>query len=112
MEQQQVIEGNRAIMEFLQLNKCTDKEHENNPCYWHEADGEYLTASQTKYHSSWDWLMPSVKKAKELPIIKGRAIEQMNYWEYVEDMLITLDINNVFNGLIRYITWYNQNKPK
>ena len=56
-------EGNEIIAEFMQLKKGSTNEER-----WYRWDEEnngqgYFT--DLKYHSSWDWIMPVVKKIEE-----------------------------------------------
>lgn len=57
----ELIEGNKLIAEFMEIDPCTDPLHEDNRCYYFK-DGGYLTADRMKYRISWDWLMPAVEK--------------------------------------------------
>jgi hypothetical protein len=56
-----------------------------------------------KYHTSWDWLMP--------------VIEEIDHLEYESDRLDDIDnaiktrvIVDVYNAVIQFIKWYNENK--
>lgn len=110
MEQQQVIEevvsGNKLIMEFLELDKCTDEEHRDNPCYWHEADGEYLTASQTKYHSSWDWLKPVVDEIFTYSLAHPEQVEK------IRNMSIVVEIKPCWEKCVEFIKWLNNHNSQ
>jgi hypothetical protein len=88
-----------------------------------------------KYHSSWDWLMPVVEKIESLPLMKipdeklpqGFEVEikvdncYIHYGNGAEGIVHDfLNLHNewkgeskitiVYNSVIRFIEWYNENK--
>lgn len=66
---------------------------------WHES-------YQTRYHKSWSWLMPVVKKIVNLP----DAEKESEGWYAkgsIETFLCMVDIEKVYEYVIKYIEWYN-----
>lgn len=63
------------------------------------------------YHTSWDWLMPVVKKIKNIrglhPIAGMKAMSELNHG------LVWIDIDRIHKGVYQFIQWHNQqiNKP-
>ena len=71
------------------------------------------------YHSKWDWLMPVVEKSlndKSVQLLlpmNGVPDSVIPYINAVGDFkrgLIKADINLVYEGVIKFIKWYNFNK--
>jgi len=52
--------------------------------------------NELKYHSSWDWLMPVVKKCM-------RTGDNTDYWDYIFDALSLLSINAVYEEVVEFI---------
>ena len=61
MSEQEIIEGNKLIAEFMGY-KFIEDWHQ----YWRLSDKHLLLENELKYHSSWDWLMPVVEKIEYL----------------------------------------------
>lgn len=66
-----------------------------------------------KYHTSWDWLIPVMKK------IDSIANEEMDFSDYddyrekyvfIRDITLCNDILDAYNQVIEFIKWYNENK--
>lgn len=61
------------------------------------------------YHKSWDWLMPVAKKIVNLP----DAEKESEGWYAkgnIETFLCMVDIEKVYEYVIKYIEWYNSKK--
>ncbi len=105
--QDEVIEGNKLIAEFM-LVKIPDRHYlEMNPQlqYYGDSIDEYGTVNnlvserQLAYHSSWDWLMPVIEK-----------IDSIYFNHYVVTLPIKTDIKTVYEAVISFIKWYNTQK--
>ena len=62
-----------------------------------------------KYHSSWDWLMPVIKKINSLDHLRlwdKNNIDKFNLTEYIRDV----DIDMTFELVCMFIEWYNNEK--
>lgn len=57
-----------------------------------------------KYHSSWDWLVPVVKKILDL----NNMEDLYKRMTRITESLIYLDITLLFEEVVSFITWYNQ----
>lgn len=112
---------NVKIAEFMGLDILygTHVHHKTAP------DG---MATSMKYHDSWDWLLPVVKKIRSLnsdPEVVP-VVENINYnigndfiIEVYKDGLETIgtdrenyssDLAMVYDGVLLFIDWYNKNK--
>lgn len=123
MKTEEIIENNKLIAEFMGWDK-----YNNGVYYTPFDDASYCGGEPThivnypqhlKFHFSWDWLMPVVKK-----------IENLGYTVTIAGILCkitkVLDIENpvaslvcgdrskkleiVYETIIQFIKWYNENK--
>ena len=80
-------ENNKLIAEFLgyKLKPC------NNDKYY-------------KFNSSWDWLMPVVKKIKDSNYTSVKMISPIN------NSVINPHIEDAYKAVIQFIKWHNENK--
>lgn len=62
MKEQEIIEGNKLIAEFMGLEW---KLHLGRRYLYNHA---WIPLENLKYHSSWDWLMPVVEKIETMVI--------------------------------------------
>jgi hypothetical protein len=109
-----VIEGNKLINIFMHgvLHDGTVQYYEGPDNFQHEG-GAFL-----KYHKDWNWLMPVVEKIEH----EITPVEILDFQCRIsrtiynpEQILTTSDeskIAAVYNAVIQFITWYNQNKEK
>lgn len=108
-------ENNKLIAEFIGRHGKHRKDlwffkdpHSNR--VWHKI--EWM-----KFHSSWDWLMVIVEKIEQLNYmmiieynscyIKLRKLTAKPFIKVYEGKS---KINNVYNAVIEFIKWYNENK--
>ena len=94
MNNQEILDGNKLIAEFMGFKKCNCIRNENGRYYdYHLSDkfelikevkicieGEHGTGLENqdicfiedlKFHSSWDWLMPVIDKIESLDLRKN-----------------------------------------
>lgn len=70
-----------------------------------------LIIQKTKYHTSWDWLMPVVKKIKGMhfDILQRTLImEYMHAAAPMNSALISIDLEKLHAGVYNFLLWYNQ----
>lgn len=73
--------------------------------------GEHISIDKLKYHKSWDWLMPVVKKISEFKDIqKYKESEGWLAYYSLETGLFEVDIERVYKTVVEFINWYNENK--
>lgn len=104
--QEEILEGNKLIAEFMGL-----KIHKNGMC---DNPTNKTLSLGLQYHSSWDWLMPVWKKLGNLIYEIRRHVSSEDY-KRVEIITINVlkaflkvEINSVFNWIVEGIKWYNQ----
>jgi len=98
--EQKIIDGNVKIAQFDGLTKDTYGKFFKNGVFKGYNETEF------QYHKSWDWLMAVVKKCRE------ESNDEDSYWEAIYYSLVDLDIDSVYNAVIKFITWYNETKQK
>ena len=61
---------------------------------------------KTQYHTSWDWLMPVVKKCFDTQ----QPEEGQHY--FINESLLTMDIDVVYDRVVEFIKEYNTTQWK
>ena len=95
------MKDNKLIAEFMELEaspKYNPKEY-----YIKEYNsGEWYLPEEMQYHTSWDWLMPVLKKINSEISPNTRGLWRMiiNPTEY--------DIENVYSQAVYFINEYNK----
>lgn len=62
---------------------------------------------ELQFSKSWDWLMPVVQTCKERQIFGSQQLID----EIDNILCVDLEINHLFEAVVKFIEWYNQN-PK
>jgi len=101
-------ENNKLIAEFMGVfDKILST---NNIHSWSDAPYFYTTenskekveeniAKYAKYSTSWDWLMPVVKKCRE------ESNAEDSHWESVYYSLEGCDIDVTYQSVVNFIKW-------
>ena len=81
-------------------------------CMTRVHDG-YYAEDELEYHTSWDWLMPVVGKCDSLSFYK-RGESDIKWGEIFNDEEVIRafqanEIDVVYNSVIEFIKWYNEN---
>jgi hypothetical protein len=112
---QDIIEGNKLIAEFMQLESRKPSwsmaEQFNRNSYW-------IPVGVLEYHTSWDWLMPVVEKIESLGFESGISSDATYFKMEASpfDVVSQADnswrkkIETVWEAVIQFIQWYNQSK--
>lgn len=135
METKDITANNVLIAEFMGLNLLKDTQHwrrsaeeqeENHKLFCiNEGNSNWysVSANMLEYDTSWDWLMPVVEKiestkAKEgfyfdVDILSTGVIISSAAKHIVqitqEEIQSTSKIEAVYNAVVEFIKWYNQN---
>lgn len=113
-----ITQGNRLIAEFMGF-------------YGNPTTKEPITSIEkdSKYHSSWDWLMPVIEKIESINSIKDQSTTDyffqatnfiQNYTASImsRDNLLIVEaegearIDASFNAVVEFIEWYNQDRSE
>lgn len=120
-----IIEGNKMIAEFMGFKRIESpkvKEVYMRAKHWIIEGHGYFDDEELKYHTSWDWLMPCVEKIETIDqekeddgysvLIQGVLcqISDMNMMgTLISEGFKDKKIDAVWQAVIQFITWYNQN---
>ena len=126
MTQEQIKEGNKLIAEFLELRKTLVQIHNQNGSiqnaepewcvYGVDENKDTFKDSELKFHSSWNWLMPVIKKVWNH--IEQFQYDDEEYLHITEDIFhpdytlsefMNADIEALWERVIRIIKYYNEN---
>lgn len=106
----EIFEGNKLIAEF-------DGWIMHDGKYWHKERNitMYHEPKDFQYHSSWDWLLPAVKKFKEyLNKLERPSKNHCCQGDLLEvDVICSLqevNIEKCFKSLLLCIKWFNSQK--
>jgi len=115
MTKEEILEGNKLIAKFMNLDIITDG------ISWFDTSYKALK----KYNSSWDSLIPVVEKIESLPT-KDKSRYVVDIASYTCDITQELDaehflgtivstiyptkIEAVWNACVKFIEWYNNTK--
>jgi len=102
MKEQEIINGNKLIAEFMQVEVVLNSD--NITVYWYYNPEKGYLVHMLKYHSSWDWLMPVVKKIQQL------EIKQFDKKKPIMNALMDVDIESLYNSALWFILWYNKSE--
>lgn len=112
MTQEQIIEGNKLIADFMNY----PKEGEGSAYYY--AMKHCYENNNMKYHTSWDWLMPVVEKIHAETDVWVTIMYnccKMHWMTIGVHEPIMIDevptVEAVYTAILQFITWYNQ-QPK
>ena len=62
-----------------------------------------------EYHTSWEWLMPVVKKCKNL-LSNPKDANDIYILRDLEETVFSCEINIAYDGVVKFINWYNKQK--
>ena len=94
-----VVENNRLLAEFIEMQSTNigwfDSESVLRLVYTSDN-----TFDELLFHSSWDWLMPVLKKCYTVGDDTGQ-------WDALFEALSTIEINEVYEAVVNFVQWYN-----
>lgn len=116
MSKEEILENNKLIAEFMGFDffksiRYTTKTFDSTLKYL-----QYF-----KFHQSWDWLIPVVSKIDNIykDLYKDAYANKIPVSYEIEtsfaDVIcrnITTELNHLYERVIEFIKWYNQNKIK
>jgi len=89
--------NNKLIAEFMGVDQV-------------DIDYAFNEHGQLKYHLSWDWLMPVIKKCRATEVDKDRELSKQRLIDNINFCLFTLDLLGTHGNIIDFIKWYER-KP-
>lgn len=111
MREQEIIEGNKLIAEFMGA-----KIEQGGNDEWYAMDIPLPDGTLTgihlkdlKYNSSWEWLMKVVEKI--IPEFRPRAVNKKHPFFLIQYNLIQANgKESVWLAVVDFIKWHNDNK--
>lgn len=100
------IEKNKLIAEFMgyKYMKWIDVEAYQIPF----KSNVNVIPELLEFHSSWDWLMPVVVKCFDVYDFTEEL--NSNHQFRLNDALIAINLEHLYDVVVEFIIWYNQNK--
>ncbi len=112
-----ITENNKLIAEFLTKNtdywQVEDSQQpEEEQLYFqpHDAEFQLMHPSEMLFSTSWNWLMPVIQKclegeAEQSPEISNTVIKS------IYNALCNTEITEVYQSVVAFIKWYNEQNP-
>ncbi len=108
MTEQEICEGNKLIAEFMGF-KNTTPDDKDFDIYENER-GDLIELMSVKYRSSWDCLMPVVRKIVNLCVDDGGDLFESDQYTSILDTIPIAEIESAYKVVVEFINWYNKNK--
>jgi hypothetical protein len=101
-------ESNKLILRFMGYRNTTPDLSGINIYENDKGDTQELLC--VKYHSSWDWLMPVVKKIREILNVEF-SFSEFDDMRELENKLnpYNYDIDHIYKEAVDFIQWYSEN---
>ena len=114
MTQNEIIEGNKLIAEFMGFEKYPIKgKSDGHMVIFNKGFVPKPTCSANlEFHSSWDWLMFCIFEIQDLPDVYHWELSAGNFEINADETFETLDnsIEGVWEIVVKFIKWYNIRK--
>lgn len=119
-------QNNALIAQFMGCERNKDGTYDVESFYYSPA---YTSSSiydtceykpeNMQYPCSWDWLMPVVEEIEKLGywvesrltyVSIGKQCDEATIFNISFSSLTTTKIEAIYNAVVKFINWYNQNK--
>jgi hypothetical protein len=102
-------ENNQVVAEFMGYTEGIYDHGINGvtPIWKNDSirEGHYRTLQEFKYHSSWDDLMPVIRKIWNLDCQHDRQDQHFNE---MQNILPLAEMYSAYMSCVRFIQWYNE----
>ena len=124
MTNEEIIEGNKLIAEFMGGKFRKSKDKNTLDKYFDLKDkGYFYYENEICYHASWDWIMPVLEKIEQIGCIVEISYSLVcmcricvigqkheNTFNIINDNNGGLEpIIAIYKSVVEFIKWYNQN---
>ena len=96
------MKDNKLIAEFMGLEFSKGEYY--RPLY---NSGDWIPENELQYHTSWDWLMPVVKKCYETEIVVQPAVEGGCSGLITFPLIGLPYMESTYNAVVKFIKEYN-----
>ena len=100
-----MIGENKLIAEFMG-GELVDQIYPGVYRYRNITPDSLILPRDLEYDTSWDWLMPVIKKIVNLPL-KPKSVEHLIV--PLRDALLNVRIEDTHHYVVEFIKWYNEN---
>ena len=94
----QGVNDNKLIAEFMGIESFKDS---LASLHQGKINVDLDVYEQAKYHTSWDWLVPTITKIYQLGLDNESAL-------LVRDAVAEANLDNTYNAVVEFIKWYNE----
>ena len=100
-------ENNKMIAEFMEVHEIM---HDGYSEYdFDDNTLDVVHEDELQYHTSWDWLMPVVKKCWRIINELDMSFDKVIF-KYRFDYIVYADLKESYEAIVEFINEYNQNK--
>jgi hypothetical protein len=115
MTEKEINEGNKLIAEFMGFRVFDKRYPRNHGIGAPEAEWRDCIVQKTKYHSSWDWLMPVVEKIEGLENSDDYEVDIFSNCCDIGGIIEAVGktkIDATYKAITQFIQWYNTQNSK
>lgn len=105
------MDKNKLVAEFMRIRVMEGINNGNKYYYYNNSEMQDYDALPD-YYTSWDCLIPVVHKCLYGTYLKNIPVngEWTNKIKNIESALLNCEITNLFDAVVEFINWYNENK--
>lgn len=118
MTKEEIFEGNKFIVQFMEVDKkilSAGYIHSwSDPPFYYTTENSkekviHNIIKYSKYHSSYDWLMPVLRKILDITFSdEDKETSDSSYFYDIRDCLP--DIDSTYRAIVDFIKLYNTKK--
>jgi len=105
-------ENNKMIAEFMGLIKYNEQ-HDGMYCAETMELGDFpILFQDNQYNTSWDWLMPVIRKINEVSKYDDYCKDRLHLQRMLDECINenTIGRLEVYNAVVEFINQYNNNE--
>ena len=112
MEKSEIINGNKMIADFMGIVRSKSQFADRTFGYMNVKNAGNYHESELEYNTSWDWLIPVVKKIKTTVMNKASEVTSAKLHGNINIQLMSVEIENVYKSVIDFIQSFNERGEK
>ena len=96
------MKDNKLIAEFMEMTYYIP--NDDSLMVEKAPIGVLVTPTKSlEYHTSWDWLIPVIKKCRTTEVDKNREIGKQRLIDNINFTFFTLDLLGTYNNIIEFM---------